>query len=283
MGMARSQLAGFAFVLMGLGTFGALMPELYDRPRSAASPEMQVAMPRFVQVILAAGDRYLAANFAGFRALVVSTEKMDAEGFRILGLVQSDVAWLNPAHEDNYYLAAAILPWAGEVGATQYILRRASEARPFDWQPPFYLGFNELHFLNNPAEGARWLRLAATHTRDEMEQIQLLQIAANWVSKGEDTGFAIRLHRAMAKETRHKAFAVFLEKRAKRLENLMIIDEAINQFRSRQGRDPRNLQELLATAILASLPEDPFGAGYSIGPDGRAVLLQSQPLVEGRQ
>jgi hypothetical protein len=45
-----------------------------------------------------------------FRALVVSTETMSAENYRILGIVQSDAAWLNPAQEDNYYIAAAFCP-----------------------------------------------------------------------------------------------------------------------------------------------------------------------------
>lgn len=269
----RGQL-GLLVALLGLLAYTMIVPELYARPRPPVSPEMEVAMPRFVQVLMAAGDRFLAANLAAFRALVVSTETMSAENYHILGIVQSDAAWLNPAQEDNYYIAAAILPWAGEVAATQYILRRASEARPFDSGPPFYYAFNELHFLKNPVEGAKWLLIAARHSRDEMEQIQLQQTAALWVSKGEDMELSIRLHRAMAKQTRHKAFAHFLEKRAERLENLLLLDRAIERYGDLTGKPPRKLQQLVDRAILPAIPSDPFSVVYGIDSRGKAQVVQ---------
>ncbi|MCB1942779.1 MAG: hypothetical protein KDI53_12195, partial [Candidatus Accumulibacter sp.] len=141
---------GVLMALLGGVVYATVQPSLYARPRPPVSPEMEVAMPRFVQVLMAAGDRYLAANLDVFRALVVSAARMAADNYRILSIVQSDAGWLNPAHEDNYYLAAAILPWAGEISATQYILRMATEARPFDSGPPFFYAFNEMHFLKNP-------------------------------------------------------------------------------------------------------------------------------------
>ncbi|MBA3996070.1 MAG: hypothetical protein C0466_02720 [Candidatus Accumulibacter sp.] len=261
--------AFFCFVL-----FAALVPSLYARPRSLASPEMEVALPRFVQVMMAAGDRFLAANLAGFRALVVSTEKMTAENYRILGIVQSDVAWLNPAHEDNYYIAAAILPWSGEVAAAQYILQRASEARPFDWQPAFYYAFDALHFQKNPVKGAEWLRIAADHSPDEMEKIQLQQLAAQWVSRGEDKEMAIRMLRTMARETQHEAFARFLERRAVRLENIAALEAAATLFREREGRAPTRVDELVGQGLLSSLPADPFNMLYTFDTKGAVIAVR---------
>jgi hypothetical protein len=57
--------------------------------------------------------------------------------------------------------------------------------------------------------------------------------------------FSIRLHRAMAKETRHKAFARFLEKRATRLENLWLLDRAIARYTELTGKPPTRLQQLV--------------------------------------
>jgi hypothetical protein len=261
--------AGVALALVCLVAFAAATPALYSRPRPQVALEMQVALPRFVQVLMAFGDRYLAANLAGFRALVASTENMGPENYRIQGIVQSDAAWLNPAHEDNYYIAAAILPWNGEVAAAQRVLHAATAARAFDWQPPFYLGFNTLHFEKNPAAGAEWLRVAARQTDDQMMQIQLQQVAAGWVAKGEDLEFAIRMHHAMARETQHKAFAAFLEKRALRLENLLALERARDRYRQRFGASPKQVAQLVAGGIIDSLPVDPFGAAYVIDAAGR--------------
>jgi hypothetical protein len=236
---------------------------------------MEVAVPRFAQVLVAAGDRYLAADLAAFRALVASTERMDRENYRILGIVQADVAWLNPAHEDNYYIAAAILPWNGELDAAQYILARASEARPFDWQPAFYYAFNAWHFRKDSREGAEWLKIAAEHALDEEEKIQLQQLAGQWAGNVQDRTFAIRLHKAMAKDTRHKGFAAFLDKRATRLQNLLQLEEAIARYTEQTGRAPLGIRQLVDGGLLAEVPQDPFAMQYVIGRDGKPEIARA--------
>lgn len=277
-----AQRFGLLLALLGLATYAAVLPALYAQPRPPVSPEMEVAMPRFVQVLMAAGDRYLAANLAVFRALVVSTETMAADNYRILATVQTDAAWLNPAQEDNYYLAAAILPWAGEVSATQYILRLATAARPFDPGPPFFYAFNELHFLKHPAEGAKWLLLAASHTQDTMEQLQLQQMAALWLGKGEDLELSIRLLRSMAQDSGHKSFARFLGKQADRLENLLSLDRAIGRYRELTGEAPTRPQQLVDRALLSAIPVDPFAMDYVIDGSGKAQVAQPAAAGSGR-
>lgn len=266
---------GLLLALLCFATHALLVPALYARPRPPVSSDMEVALPRSAQIVMALGDRYLAANLAGFRALVAATEKMSAENYHVLALVQSDIAWLNPAHEDNYYIAAPVLPWNGEVAAAQYILRRASDARPFDWQPPFYYAFNALHFLKNQKDGVEWMQIAAEHTQDEKEKLQLQQMAAIWVSKGEDPEFAIRWHRAMAKGTRYKSFARFLEKRADRLDNLLAISRAVTQYQARFGKPPAQIKDLVDHALLPSLPVDPFGMKYAIDGHGKPVAIDA--------
>lgn len=257
--------------------YAAIVPALYGRPRPPVSAEMEVVIPRFAQVLMAAGDRFLAADMAAIRALVATTERMDVENYRILALVQQDVAWFNPAHEDNYYTAAAILPWVGEVDAAQRILKAASDARPFDWQPAFYYAFDEMHFRKRPQVGAQWLRIAADHARDEAEQIQLQQLAALWAARGEDLTFAINLHRAMAKQTKYKAFASFLEKRTQRFENLLAIEKAIERYRQRYDKLPARLDELVAQGVLTTLPVDPFGMHYTLDNAGKPQLAAQAP------
>ena len=276
---------GLILALLCFAAHALLVPALYARPRPPVSTDMQFALPRFAQVLMTAGDRYLAANLAGFRALVAATETMSADNYHILARVQSDVAWLNPAHEDNYYIAAPVLPWNGEVAAAQYILRLATAARPFDWQPPFYYGFNALHFLKNQKDGVEWMQLAAEHAQDVQEQIQLQQMAALWVSKGEDPEFAIRWHRAMAKGTQHKSFARFLEKRADRLENLLTISRAVARYQEVFGSTPTQIQDLVDHAVVPAIPLDPFGLKYVIDSHGkpRVVDPAAVPLPASRK
>jgi hypothetical protein len=124
-------------------------------PRHERSRELAVRIPLVFQIVTAAGDRYLAANLAGFRVLVSESYRMDLQELRLQAQLQRDVSWLNPAHEDNYYIAAAILSLPELIPAAQFILRRAADARPRDWQPLFYYGFNRYFFEKNPAAGAQ--------------------------------------------------------------------------------------------------------------------------------
>ncbi len=262
---------GPPLALAGALGYMLLLPQLYTYARPPVSPEMEVALPRFAQVLMAAGDRFLAADLAVVRSLVVSTEAMPRENYQVLGRVQSDAAWFNPANEDNYYLAAAILPWYGQLDAAQYILNKASGARPFDWQPAFYYAFNEFHFRKNALKGAEWLGVAARQTADELERIQLQEMAAAWASQAQNSAMSIRLLRAMAKETRHKSFSAFLEKRAQRMENIQELTLAIEKFEKDFGRGPEHLSDLVAAQILGVIPNDPFGGSYVVDSKGRVV------------
>jgi hypothetical protein len=132
--------------LLAATLFVATAQRLKSVPRQIVLVEMQVVLPLFVQVFMAAGDRHLAANIAAIRALVVNTFKMQGEEFAILAKLQEDVSWLNPGHEDNYYTATAILPWQGELEATQRILARATKARFYDYQPGVLLRLQPVAF-----------------------------------------------------------------------------------------------------------------------------------------
>ncbi len=276
----RSAWAFFAAGGLLLAIFGLLSRDLSRAPRAVAGSEFLVTLPILAQVALAGGDRYLAANLATFRALVASTAAMSAEDFDLQAKIQADAAWLNPAQEDNYYIAAAVLPWYGQLEASQYILRRATDARSFDWQPPFYYAFNVFYFLKDPAEGARWLRKAAEHTDVEENVLAFQQIAAVWSAKGPDLEAAITLHRDLVKATKHREFAAFLEKRVTRLENFLQIEKAVAIYRQNSGSVPADVEELVRAGTLSAIPVDPFGLRYVLDADGRA---KAQVVARGTQ
>lgn len=258
-----------------LAVFGVVNARLLGLPRTGPERAIEINLPVPAQLLLAAGDRYLAANFATIRALVTETQYLTSDDFAMLGRIQSDAAWLNPANEDNYYSAAAILPWSGQLEASQYVLRRASDARPFDWQPPFYVAFNYYYFLRDPVEGARWLQRTSRHTDSEIEKISFQQIAAQWAAKAPDPLVAIRLHRELIQSTRHRAFAAFLEKRIARLENLLAITEAQSRFSVANGLPAPSVEALVDTGFLAANPVDPFGMRYGLATDGTAIVVRA--------
>jgi hypothetical protein len=250
---------------------------LKDLPRQIVNVEMQVALPLFVQVAMAGGDRYLAANIAAIRAIWVDTFKMRPEELAILAKVQKDVSWLNPAHEDNYYVAAAILPWGGEVDAAQVILARSTRARPFDYQPAFYYAFNQLHFRGDAIGASAWLREAAQHLPEGDERLQLQNLAAIWLDKAGDLDLAIRVVDGLARQANRRDFRRYLETRVERLRMLQQLRTAAADYGRRLGHPPATLQDLVASGIVAAVPQDPFGLGFGIDAQGQVVLLSDAP------
>lgn len=236
------------------------------------SPELLVTLPRSVQVLLSAGDRYLAANLAGFRVLVADTLRMNAADFAVQAKLQTDIAWLNPAHEDNYYIAAALLPWNGQLEASQFVLRRASEARLRDYQPLFYYAFNYYHFLRDPATAAGLLLKGVERTDDQQDQWALQNLAARWIERGYQTSAAAGIVDAMAKNAPPGAFKNYLAKRALRLDELARLQELAKRYRELTGNSLSDLQQLVDSGLIAEFPIDPLGVGFTLSKEGEPVF-----------
>lgn len=266
-------------VILAAMVFVAMNQRLKLAPRQTVSVEIRVALPLFVQVAMAGGDRFLAANVAAIRALWTDNFKMKREEFTILAKVQEDVSWLNPGHEDNYYIAAAILPWNDEVDAAQRILARATLARRFDYQPAFYYAFNLLHFKGDAAGASAWMREAAEHLPEGQNRLQMQNLAAIWLDRAGDLDLAIRVVEAMAKQSGRVDFRRYLEQRVIRLQMLRELRAAAVTYRQRFGRPPATLDEMLKAGVIAEIPKVPFGYGFVIDKQGQVVLRNSPPTA----
>jgi len=269
---SRADLAlGFLLVL-GAALFATASIFLREQKRVNASAEIQVALPLFVEVVMAGGDRFLAANLGAIRALITETAKMPPDEYKILAKVQVDASWLNPAHEDNYYIASAILPWNGQVDAAQTVLRRASLSRPFDYQPAFYYAFNLVQFKGDVSGASQWLRSAAAKLPDDNERLMIENFAARWLDRANDLGLAIAVVEAMAKQAKRKDFRNYLLLRVQRLRDLLALRQAAEAYRQKTGQPAQTFDQLVASGLIAQLPVDPFGIGYSIDSNGIPVF-----------
>jgi hypothetical protein len=147
------------------GAFAYSGLRLHDYDRLDQRLEvLRVRLPLLVQLLYSGGDPYLATNLNVFRSILVDASVTEQETYRIQGQLQADAASFNPRHEDNYYIAAAILPWNGQVEAGQEVLLKAAQSRQWDMWPAFYYAFNGQRLLHNEAQTmhrhcAAWLRL----------------------------------------------------------------------------------------------------------------------------
>lgn len=269
------QLRVLALLLASYGFFLFSSARLNALPTHSVAREIEVLLPVWAQVLMAAGDRNLAANIAAIRSAVVATEKMRPEEYEVLAKVQLDASWLNPLHEENYYIAGAILPWSGQLDAAQIILRRATEARPFDYMPAFLYAFNLYHFRGDAVGAANWLRNAAEKLPEGDNRLAMQNIAARWAEKTSDIDLAISVVESLAKQAERRDFKRYLVLRVDRLRMLKALRAAAERFSMEKGRPPESVEELVSSGLLKALPVDPFGLGFAIDAAGQVILKSS--------
>ena len=226
--------------------------------------EMDYDLPIPLQLVAAMGDRYLAANIATWRAIVAKPENMTPGMLATMAKLQVDASWLNPAHEDNYYIAAAILPWGGQVQAAQTILQRATESRTRDENPPFFLGFNSMYFFGDYRAAASAAVTAARHAESPGTKSALMAIAAKWAERVGDIEVAQKVLEGIGKSARDLTTQREIEQRVERLAMLARLREAAKRYQQDNGRPPMSLDELVAAKLIRELPQDSLGVGFAI-------------------
>lgn len=261
--------AGSLCILAGLFAFTVVNTKHYERQ---ASPEsFNVVLSPVVQMFMAGGDRFLAANVAVWRTTVFPLSSVNPESAQALAQAQLVASQLNPAHEDNYYTAQGILPWYGQVNVTRKILSTAAESRPQDFLPLFFLGFNAMHFEKKFTESGSYMERAASRMRG-LDKLKMQALAAKFYEKGDDPDFAIQIIRGMRDSTRSQPLKDHLQIRLIRLEMLQFLRAASSRFEAKFQRTPAKLEELVSSGVIENLPVDPMGVGFELSPKGVPVL-----------
>lgn len=245
--------------------------QLRDAPRLDVRDVLRVRLPLPVQLAYAGGDPYLAANLNVFRSLMVDARITEGETYRVQGQLQADASFFNPHHEDNYYVAAAILPWNGQLEAAQRVLLRAAQSREWDMWPAFFYAFNAMYFEHDMARAGHWAEVAAE--RNPGNAGALRDMAAKWYERGDDPQMALNILKAMREQSRDENFRALLQTRIARLEGLQALRAAASAYRAEHAAPPAQLDELLGYGGLQALPQDPLQLGYALSAEGEPVLV----------
>jgi tetratricopeptide (TPR) repeat protein len=241
-------------------------------PRPKAAEQINVAISPEVQIALAGGDPFLASNLAVFRATIVSVQDLNPADYPILAKVQDDASHLNPAQGDNYYVAQGVLPWVGEHSTAMAILERATQARPTDFLPPYFLGFDYMYFEGKFDLSGRSYLEAANRVGGKNRDA-LLNHAAKFMEKGNNPATAIEFINGLIKSTRNPGLQHFLRGRILRLEGLITLRNAAEAYQQQYHRPPARLDDLVESGILKSLPNDPLGVGYQLDDQGVPQII----------
>ena len=260
---------------VGFGVFAAIWamrPPVSAAPPAEVFDRVVVSAP--VQVLMTAGDRFLAANFESIRAVATASDAPEAAEANASFAIRARrvVAQLNPCHEDNYYQGNALLTWGGAVAEGNDLLKRAADCRSWDEVPPFFYGFNQYFFLHD-IEGARAaLETAATRATDNAAGFRKFAIMLAAGELNDDSAALEFLQRERA-ATADPKLQGMLDKRVTRVQGLITLRAAQQRYEIRFGHALTDPAALIESGELDAFPNDPLRIGYEFA-DGRFRLKE---------
>jgi len=228
--------------------------------------------PPFVTKIISFEYKSIAADFLFARASqylggkIANRETMDNSDMMWLYRNMLVITDLDPYFEDPYYLGNAFLTWdVGMVKEANVLLKKGVDARSWDWQLPFYLGFNKFYFLQKNSEAADYFVIASK--RPGAHNF-LPTLAARLYNNEGSTKMAIVILKEFLENERDSRIRARYEMRVAALEKMLFLESAVSQYRAKSGKFPRNLQTLVQSGIIAKIPKDPYGGVFYLDKDG---------------
>lgn len=172
---------------------------------------------------------------------------------------------LDPYNMDAYYFAQAAFTWdVGRARDVNALLLYGMKYRDWDYQLPFYAGFNAAYFLHDYREGARLMQLAAERSGNAL----LTTLAARYFYQARQTELGIAFLETMIRQTRDENLRMVYQTRLSALRAVREIELSVARFRERERRLPATLDELVDSGFLTHIPEDPYGGTFYLETDG---------------
>lgn len=233
-----------------------------DAPRGKPVDEAQLGftLPAEIQVLLYAGDRYLASNIEYINAAANGVAR-NKEVLAFRAKAHKVIADLNPCYEDNMYFSNAFLSWGGLPKEGNRILEQSTACRTWDDIPPFFLGFNRYFFFNDIQGGQQALKQAIERSDKNKVALQRLSISIE-SNKFDDRELALAYLEQERDQTDNTELKDALQLRIGRLKGLITLDKAQVRFEQQFQRPLVNPQELIDQGIISAFPQDPLRIGY---------------------
>ena len=173
---------------------------------------------------------------------------------------------MDPHFSQPLYLVQGWLPWYGYVKEANQFHREFARLNPWDWRPYHFIGFNMYFFLHDfTAAGRAMLEGASIPSAPPF----LALLGARLSQKGDDVEAAIVLLKTILAGKKDTDFDYEeIHNRYEALKGVLVINRAVAQYKSVHGKAPENLQQLLESRILPSLPPNPYKLNYCLDAQG---------------
>ncbi len=168
---------------------------------------------------------------------------------------------------------------AGRTDLAIDLVKRGIAANPNDWRLDYDLGYL-YYWRQKDYTDSSAAFLAASKVPNA--PLSLKVIAARVAEKGGSIDTSRVIFSQLYESTSDPAVRKAISRQLRALkaeDDIAHLDETIDAFRRRFGRNPASLRELNTAGLLEGIPADPSGFPYVIGPDGRAHLDPDSPVL----
>jgi hypothetical protein len=175
---------------------------------------------------------------------------------------------LDPYNMDAYYFAQGFLTWdARQFRVANDLLDYGMKYRNWDWQLPFFAGFNHAFFLKEYVRAAEYYKKAGVLSGNALH----INLAGRYMQESGQTDLAIAYLSGMVRTATHQSVRQSYEVRLKAFLELQKIEQARDRFREKQGVLPDSVEQLLQQGYLNPTPVDPYGGRFYLESSGKVA------------
>lgn len=273
-----------ALLLILISVYALYLPVFHNilKERSAIQKLGYTPTGRFYRSVV--GEyRWFMGDYLSFKSVIyyggkvkdiVAGNLREVEYYNLYRTVEASVL-LNPYNEDIYYFAQGVFTWdIGRIQEVNALLEYGLKYRTWDYQMPFFLGFNYAYFLKDYKKAAVYYQKASEISKSPL----FTNLAARYLYEGGETALAIGYLRAMIQTTRQEEVKKQYIVRLKALEAVNIIEQAVKRYISEYNTKP-TIEALVKSGILKEIPKDPYGGRFYIDENGKVRTTSKMAFV----
>lgn len=174
---------------------------------------------------------------------------------------------LDPWFWDAYLFADMLLAWDfKQPDKANELLLKAKKYRTWDFNPPYYMGFNYFYFLKDNGRASAALMEASKLANAPS---YLSGLATRLSVYQNQLGPAIIFLKEILENTQNPAMEKQLAIRLKTLLILDNLEKKVTEYKTMYLTYPENMNDLVEKGFIEIIPPDPYGGDFFILRNGR--------------
>lgn len=250
----------------------------YDAWRRYSPPKITASFNQYIepQPLSASAARTASFGAKEFMADLYWLQMIQYYGggdpngeYRKLAELFSTITDLSPQFLHAYQTGLLVLPGEGFVDEAIMLGEKGITNLPSSWEMPYYTGIVH-HIYKKDYKTAGEYFEAAAKLPGAPENARYL--AAIYFNSADQRLTAYALFKTIYESSDDGYIKERAAKYLIHLEGIFLLNEKIAEYKSKFGRLPDNLSQLVASGIISQLPISPLGVSYNYDPTTGKVI-----------